>query len=77
MEVAQQFLYGVLLQVLVRLHKDIGIHAERYPLSGVSHFCGSGHDLDIYARGREEAPLVAECMARKNGAGFTTLDNGV
>jgi hypothetical protein len=64
----------VLLQVLVRLHKDIGIHAERYPLSGVSHFCGSGHDLDIYARGREEAPLVAECKARKNGAGFTTLE---
>src|SRR6516164_3501021 len=59
---------------IVALHKDIGVHAERYPLSGASHFRGSGHDLDIYTRGREEAPLVAECKARKNGAGFTTLE---
>ena len=59
---------------LVQLHKDLGIHAERYPLSGASRFRGSGHDVDIYARGRDEAPLVVECKARKNGAGFTTLE---
>src|SRR5262249_35354276 len=44
------------------------------PLSGASRFRGSGHDLDIYALGRDEAPLVAEAKARKNGAGFTTLE---
>ncbi len=38
-----------------------------------SRFRDSGHDLDICA-GREAAPLVAECKARKNGAGFTTLE---
>jgi hypothetical protein len=27
--------------------------------------------------GREEAPLVAECKARKNGSGFTTLERWV
>jgi hypothetical protein len=58
----------------VQLHKDIGVHAERYPLSGASRFRSSGHDLDIYARGREEAPFVAEVKARKNGNGFTTLE---
>ena len=56
---------------LVQLHK--GVHTERYPLSGASRFRNSGRDLDVYARGREEAPLVAEVKARKNGAGFTTL----
>jgi len=59
---------------LVERHKTIGVHAERYPLSGASRFRGSGHDIDIYAFGREAAPLVAESKARKNGAGFTTLE---
>ena len=35
-------------------------------------FRGTGHDLDIYAFGREQAPIVAEVKGRKNGAGFTT-----
>lgn len=59
---------------LVERHRALGIHAERYPLSGASRFRGLGHDVDIYALGREEAPLVAESKARKNGAGFTTLE---
>jgi len=62
---------------LVQLHRDIGVHCERYPLAGASRFRGSGHDLDVYARGRDEAPLVAEVKARKNGAGFTTLERWV
>jgi Holliday junction resolvase len=60
---------------LVDRHKAIGIHAERYPLSGASRFRGSGHDIDIYALGSEEAPLVAESKARKNGSGFVQLEN--
>ena len=59
---------------LVELHRGLGIHAERNPLSGASRFRGSGHDLDIYVRGRDEAPLVAEVKARKNGTGFTQLE---
>jgi hypothetical protein len=32
---------------LVQLHRDLVVHAERYPLSGASRFRGSGHDVDI------------------------------
>jgi Holliday junction resolvase len=59
---------------IVARHKQVGVHAERYPLSGASHFRGSGHDLDIYVLGENQAPLVAEVKARANGAGFTTLE---
>jgi len=59
---------------LVTAHKQIGIHAERVPLSGGAHYQGRNHDVDVYARGREEAPLVCEIKARKSGAGFVTLE---
>ena len=59
---------------LVHKHIDLGIHAERYPLSGSSRFRGSGHDIDLYIWGRDEAPAVAEVKGRKDGAGFTTLE---
>jgi Holliday junction resolvase len=59
---------------LVHLHKALGIHAERYPLSGASRFRSSGHDVDIYAISRDEAPLVCEVKARKGGAGFVMLE---
>ena len=59
---------------LVQLHKALGVHAERYPLSGANRFRGSGHDLDIYAFGTEEGPLVAEVKSRRSGAGFVTLE---
>lgn len=59
---------------IVEAHCAVGVHAERYPLSGASRFRGSGHDIDIYAFGREAAPLVAECKARGNGGGFVQLE---
>ena len=59
---------------LVNPHRELGIRAERYPLSGASRFRGSGHDIDLYVRGRDAAPLVAEVKARGNGAGFTQLE---
>jgi Holliday junction resolvase len=59
---------------IVDLHKGVGIHAERYPLSGASRFRGSGHDVDIYPFGREAAPFVAEVKARKDGQGFAQLE---
>src|ERR1700731_4433821 len=59
---------------IVSRHAAIGIKAERYPLSGASRFRGSGHDIDIYAFGMDEGPLVVEVKARKSGAGFLTLE---
>jgi len=59
---------------LVALHRALGIHAERYPLSGASRFRGSGHDIDVYLFGRDEAPAVAEVKARKASAGFATIE---
>src|SRR5438093_10271442 len=58
---------------IVDRHRALGIKAERYPLSGSSRFRGSGHDVDVYVFGADEAPLVAEVKKRKSGAGFTTL----
>jgi Holliday junction resolvase len=59
---------------IVSRHAAIGIKAERYPLSGASRFRGSGHDIDIYAFGMDEGPLVAEVKSRRSGAGFVTLE---
>jgi hypothetical protein len=59
---------------IVQRHLDIGVHAERYPLSGATRFRGSGHDVDLYPFGRDAAPLVAEVKARGNGEGFTQLE---
>jgi Holliday junction resolvase len=59
---------------LVERHEALDVHAERYPLSGASRFRNSGHDVDIYVFGREEAPIIAEVKARKNGAGFVQLE---
>jgi Holliday junction resolvase len=59
---------------IVERHKGIGIHAERYPLSGASRFRGSGHDIDLYPFGRGAAPLVAEVKSRKDGGGFVQLE---
>lgn len=59
---------------IVAQHIGIGIKAERYPLSGASRFRRSGHDIDIYAFGSDEAPLIAEVKARKSGSGFVTLE---
>jgi hypothetical protein len=58
----------------VEKHRALGVHAERYPLSGASRFRGSGHDIDLYLFGRENAPAVCEVKARKNGSGFATLE---
>ena len=57
-----------------QIWKPIDIKAERYPLSGASRFRGSGHDIDIYAFGTDEGPLVAEVKSRRSGAGFVTLE---
>jgi hypothetical protein len=59
---------------IVNAHKEAGVHAERYPLSGASHFRNTGHDIDLYIFGPDEAPAVAEVKARGEGKGFALLE---
>lgn len=51
-------------QEIVNRHKIAGIHAERVPLSGASHYQGRSHDIDIYRYGRD-APYCCEVKSRK------------
>jgi Holliday junction resolvase len=59
---------------LVALHRALGLHCERVPLSGASRYRDNGADLDIYVFGRDDAPLIGESKSRRNGEGFTTLE---
>jgi Holliday junction resolvase len=58
---------------IVNLHRALGIDAERVPLSGAAGGSYSG-DVDIRPFGPERQTLVAECKARKDGAGFAQLE---
>jgi Holliday junction resolvase len=58
----------------VNLHIELGVPAERTPLSGATHYQGSGHDVDIYPFGRDERPLVFEVKARRGANGFRLLE---
>lgn len=57
---------------LVAAHREIGVKAERVPLSGAVGGRFSG-DVDIYVHGPEAAPWVTEAKARANGAGFKQI----
>lgn len=59
---------------IVALHVDLGIHAERVPLSGASRYQGNGADIDIYPFGEDAGALVGEVKARASGEGFKTLE---
>ena len=59
---------------VVALHTDMGVKAERVPLSGASHYRGNGADVDVYALGPDAAPMVSEVKVRASGEGFTTLE---
>ncbi len=61
-------------RALVNLHRKLGVHAERVPLSGASRYQGRGHDIDVYPFGQEAGALVAELKARGSGEGFKTLE---
>jgi hypothetical protein len=56
------------------MHRALGLHCERVPLSGATRYQGNSADIDIYARGRDEAPLVAEVKGRKSGGGFVQIE---
>jgi Holliday junction resolvase len=55
---------------IVAAHLAIGIKAERIPMSGAARFRGDSHDITLYC----PDPLRCEVKARKNGAGFATLE---
>jgi hypothetical protein len=57
---------------IVALHGEIGVKAERVPLSGAVRYQGNGADVDVYAFGPAAAPLVCEVKARGNGARYGT-----
>jgi Holliday junction resolvase len=59
---------------IVALHKEIGVYAEKVPLSGGTRYQGNSTDVDIYPRGKDEAPLCSEVKGRANGEGFKTLE---
>ncbi len=59
---------------VVSLHCGLGVHAERYPLSGAARGAHGGADVDVYAFGRNAPPLVCEVKSRKNGAGFALIE---
>jgi len=58
---------------IVNRHIAAGCAAQRVPLSGQSRYRGNGADVDIYLRGRDSAPFVAEVKARGDGDGFATI----
>ena len=59
---------------LVNKHKEIGIRAERVPLSGAANHDGNGGDIDLYLFGENGEKTKTEVKARGNGEGFTMLE---
>jgi hypothetical protein len=57
---------------IVSRHKALGIHLERYAVSGAGRFRGGRHYVDIYSFG-DKAPAVAKLKGRKAGPGFAIL----
>jgi Holliday junction resolvase len=59
---------------IVKAHADLGMKAERVPLSGAARYRGNGADVDLYVFGPDAAPIVCEVKARASGEGFATLE---
>lgn len=61
---------------VVNWHRDMGVRAERVPLSGGARYQGGGHDVDVYLpeRGQDSgidyAPLCCEAKIRKELPGW-------
>jgi hypothetical protein len=61
-------------RAIVAAHADLGVAAERVPLSRASRYRGNGADVDIYPFGRDAWPLCCQVKARASGEGFATLE---
>ena len=63
---------------VVNWHRDMGLRAERVPLSGGARYQGGGHDVDVYLRAEpnihgdshEHKPLCCEAKIRKELPGW-------
>ena len=55
---------------VVQLHRAMGIHAERVPLSGAMAYRGNGENVDVYAFGRDEGPLAPQVKRQATDAGW-------
>lgn len=64
-------------RAMVQRHLEIGVHAQRVDARLAQFGADKSHDIDIYARGKDAAPLCGEVKARKNGEGFATLERWV
>ncbi len=58
---------------IVHRHRELGVHAERVPLSGAAGGRFSG-DVEVYSFGTDEDPLVTEVKARRQAAGFKMIE---
>lgn len=58
---------------MVKLHKAIGIHAERVPLSGAMKYQENAEDLDLYPEGRDGPPLCCQVKGMKGPRGLKTI----
>lgn len=60
---------------IVEMHRELGVKAERVPLSGAAKFRNTEKsDVDVYPFGPDLAPFVTEVKARANGEGFVQLE---
>jgi len=50
---------------IVNTHKEAGIHAERYDSRRGQFGAARSYDIDVYWKGKDEAPLCGEIKARK------------
>ncbi len=56
---------------VVALHRAMGVHAERVPLSGAMAYPGNGEDVDIHIDDGE--PLRAQVKRQATDAGWKTV----
>ena len=61
----RRFLYAE----VVNWHRDMGLRAERVPLSGGARYQGGGHDVDVYVP-NDTSPLCCEAKIRKELPGW-------
>lgn len=61
---------------VVNYWKSEGFKCARVPLSGAAGGDYTG-DVDLYAYGPDDAPLVGEVKARANGSGFKTISKWI
>jgi len=59
---------------IVGRHLALNVHSERVPHSSAMRYRGHGADVDVYAFGPQECPLVSERKSRKASGGFVQLE---